>query len=218
MEQMGEILRERAPNRNARNIADNDIVDPGEEIKEEFNTDVELIGKRRALPGEYIIFEIGAQSSQKTCQLTNYRVIQRQSNPWCDRHERVAVDAWLKDVTCVEVTKEPFSKSFLSAGIIMILGGIVNYNELGIHLSDDVKLGISMAPIGFYIFGLLVLLAGQLCRRTVLVLGVVGQNNPLCFTVPLQQSEVWKVNDCVDYVRQLQMPFALRKQREEFSS
>ena len=186
------------------------IVDPGEEIKAQFDSDLVLIGERRALPGGHVIFEI-----ENACQLTNFRVMQRQTSPWCDRHERVAVDAWLKDVTCVEVTKEPFSRGFLSAGIIMILGGIVNYNELGIHLSEDVRLGISMAPIGFYIIGLLILLTGQICRKTVLVFGVVGQNNPHCFTVPLQQSDVWKVNDCVDYIRLLQMPFALRKQRED---
>jgi len=186
-----------------------EIVDPGEEIKPQFESDLVLIGERRALPGEHIVFEI-----ENTCQLTNFRVMQRQDSPWCDRHERISVDAWLKDVTCVEVTKEPYSRGWLAAGIIMILGGIVNYNEMGIHLSSDVRLGISMAPIGFYIIGLLILLAGQLCRKTVLVLGVVGQNNPHCFTVPLQQSDVWKVNDCVDYIRLLQMPFALRKQRD----
>ena len=184
-------------------------MDPGAEIKEQFETDLVLMGERRALTGEQVIFEI-----ENTCQLTNFRVIQSQATPLCDRHERVAVDAWLKDVTCVEVTKEPYSRGFLAAGIIMILGGIVNYSELGIHLSEDVRLGISMAPIGFYIIGLLILLAGQISRKTVLVIGVVGQNNPHCFTVPLQQSDVWKVNDCVDYIRLLQMPFALRKQRD----
>jgi len=190
--------------------ADDSSVDPGAEIKDKFNNDLHLIGQRRALPGEHVIFEI-----EETCQLTNYRIVQRQSKLWCDRNQRVAVDAWLKDITCVEVTKEAYSSLFLTVGTILIVGGVVNYDELGIHLSESFKLGINMAPIGFYILGLLILLTGQLVRRTVLVLGVVGQNNSQCFTVPLKQADVWKVNDCVDLIRLLQMPFALRKQRED---
>lgn len=185
-------------------------IDPATEIKDRFNNDLQLIGHRRALPGEHVIFEI-----EETCQLTNYRIVQRQSKLWCDRHQRVAVDAWLKDITCVEVTKEAYSNVFLTIGTIMIVGGVINYDELGVHLTETYKLGMNIAPIGFYILGLLILLAGQLVRRTVLVLGVIGQNNSECFTVPLKQADVWKVNDCVDLIRLLQMPSALRKQRED---
>lgn len=182
----------------------------GVELVDQFNESLVLLGDRRALPGEQVVFEI-----EDTCQLTNFRVIQRQSTS-CMRASpnAIAVDAWLKDITCVEVTKENYSNVLLLIGVVLILGGVVNYEELGIHFTEDFRLGLNLAPIVFYILGALVLITGQMLRRTCIVLGVVGQTQSQCFTVPLKESDVWKVNDCVDLIRLLQMPFALRKQRD----
>ncbi len=73
------------------------------ELEDKFNNGFKLLGQRRALPGEHIVFEI-----ENNCQLTNYRMMLRRPQTWlclgcCNPPSDVAVDAWLKDITCVEV-------------------------------------------------------------------------------------------------------------------
>ena len=93
-------------------------------------------------------------------------------------------------MSTIEVVKERFHPIILAIGVILILGGVVNYEELGLHLSSDYQLGVNIAPIGFYLIGLTVLVAGQFLRRTCLSLGVVGQAHTDSFQVPIEEGQL----------------------------
>eukprot|EP00656_Telonema_subtile_P045878 TRINITY_DN5214_c0_g1_i1.p1 TRINITY_DN5214_c0_g1~~TRINITY_DN5214_c0_g1_i1.p1 ORF type:complete len:261 (+),score=35.89 TRINITY_DN5214_c0_g1_i1:240-1022(+) len=168
------------------------------------NTDTVLLGMRTSLRGEKLITEI-----EDTLQLTNYRIIMKQNNEWCMRNgSEYKIDAWIKDISCIEVVKERFNPILLAIGVILILGGVVNYEELGLHLSSDYQLGVNIAPIGFYLIGLSVLIAGQLIRRTCLSLGVLGQTNSTSFQCPIQPGDLCMINDLADRLRRLQAPYS----------
>ena len=162
-----------------------------------------LLGERTVLKGEKLITEI-----ENTMQLTNYRVILAQTNEVCLRQGGTAIDAWIKDVSSIEIVKERFNPILLSIGIILILGGVVNYEELGLHLSSDYQLGVNIAPIGFYLIGLAVLIVGQVIRRSCVSLGVVGQSSNTSFQVAIQPGDLCIVNEIADKLRQIQAPYS----------
>eukprot|EP00658_Telonema_sp_P-2_P015964 TRINITY_DN16175_c0_g1_i1.p1 TRINITY_DN16175_c0_g1~~TRINITY_DN16175_c0_g1_i1.p1 ORF type:complete len:244 (-),score=60.10 TRINITY_DN16175_c0_g1_i1:544-1275(-) len=163
-----------------------------------------FLGTREALRGEVLVSEIA-----DTLQLTNYRIIMRQKNEWCMRHGDYMIDAWIKDITSVEIVKERFNPILLSIGIVLILGGVVNYEELGLHLSSDYQLGVNIAPIGFYLIGLAVLIAGQFLRRTCLSIGVIGQTNNHSFQASLKnQADTFLINPLADQIRRIQAPYS----------
>jgi len=164
-----------------------------------------LIGGRTALRGEEIISQI-----DDALQLTNYRVILCQSTEYCVKAGAgIAIDAWIKDVSCIEVVKERFNPILLSIGLLLILGGVVNYEDLGLHVSNDFQIGINMAPIGFYLIGLAVLIVAQCLRRTCLSLGVLGQVDKTSFQVRIKQSDVFMVNQIADRMRRIQAPYSI---------
>lgn len=167
------------------------------------SSSIVLLGDRAALKGEKLITEI-----EDILQLTNYRIILAQSHEVCMRQGGTAIDAWIKDVSSIEIVKERFNPIMLSIGVILILGGVVNYEELGLHLSSDYQLGVNIAPIGFYLIGLSVLIVGQVIRRSCVSLGVVGHSSDTSFQVAIQPGHLCIVNEIVDKLRQIQAPYS----------
>jgi len=185
-----------------------------------FNSSLSLIGNRRALVGEKVLFEMStrfedvAEDQSLACQLTNYRIIMHQESNWY--HPRVAIDAWVKDITALEVTDEKYNAFINTIGIILVVGGAVNKRSMeGVSIDSNETFYVNMAPVGFYIIGLLVFLLGYMIRGTVLVMNVSGQNDDQYFAVPIKEEEAPRVNDLIDLIRILQMPIAMRRQRNE---
>jgi len=79
------------------------------------------------------------------------------------------------------------------------------------------QVGVYGGQVLFYLLGIASALVGNYSRRLCIVLGVVDYdtncNGDPAFEVPLLETDVWRVNDCIDTIRLLQHDFVLRQQR-----
>lgn len=173
------------------------------------------VGPRRGLPGERIIFEIDG-----TVCVTTYRVVRRQPKRWMDYYSKVpqvGVDVWLKDIMSVQVAKERYPVGFQIAGFMMFAAGMLGIRFFGLNVTDEVKIGVYMAQVLFYILGTVIFIWGQLRRRVSIVIGIIdykgNSTGDHAFEVPLNRADIWRVNECVDTIRLMQHDFVMRQQR-----
>ena len=79
------------------------------------------------------------------------------------------------------------------------------------------QVGFYGGQLLFYFFGIVAALVGNYSRRLCIVLGVMDYDTNVhggaAFEVPLLETDVWRVKDCVDTIRVLQHEFVLRHQR-----
>ena len=182
-----------------------------------FNPDLRLTGNRRALRGEKLLLVVeadgAADGAQPPCQVTNYRVLLYQEATFW--HSPVAIDAWIKDVSTVEVRDAGYNQVLMVTAAVLLVGGAVNKRSLeGVNFDSEQVVYFSMAPVGFFLIGLFFVLWAYLARGIVIAIGVVGQHRDATFEVNIREEDRLRVAQCIDLIRVLQMPEAMRRQRE----
>jgi len=186
-----------------------------------FNPDLRLTGNRRALKGEKILLELdgvleGVEDDSTArvvpCQITNYRLLLAQEqNFW---QNSINIDTWLKDVATCEVRDAGYNAVLTWLGAIFVVGGAVNKRTMeGVSFDSSDVVYVSMAPIVFYIFGLIFFGVAYQARGIALVVGIAGQNSDQYFEVNIKEPDLPKVTKCIDLIRKFQMPAVMRRQR-----
>jgi len=157
------------------------------------------------------------------------------NHPLC----QVGLDVWLHHITAVYAGKERFSRFWLVCTALCFATGFLGVRlEDSLNTStavpssrphhcylspvlrttsQQVKVSVYAGQVGFYVFGTFFALIGHFSRKQCICVGVVDYDTNVhgeqAFQVPLDLDMEWRVNDCVDTIRLLQLDFVMRQQR-----